>query len=126
MVLRVAILGIVGSVLCLLLKKGAPELGLLLALAASMLLVLIGMQLASAIFGFAEALREAAALSPALIQPVFQTVGIGIVTKLAADVCKDAGQSAIAGAVELAGTCAAIYIALPLMQTVFEMIARLI
>jgi len=125
-VIRVAILGIVGSVLALMLKKGAPELGLLLTIAATLLIVVIGMQIASTILAFADALSGAALLSPSLIQPVFQTVGIGILTKLAADVCKDAGQGAIAGAVELAGTLTAIYIALPLMQTVFELIGRLL
>ena len=125
-VIRVAILGIVGSVFGLMLKKGAPELGLLLALAATLFIVVAGMQIGSTILEFVEVLRGAAMLSPTLIQPVFQTVGIGILTKLAADVCKDAGQGAIAGALELAGTLAAIYIALPLMQTVFEMIGRLL
>lgn len=123
-VIRVAIAGIVGSVLSLMLQKGAPEIGLVLAIAASLLILLIGVQVASTILDFARVLQHAAALSPALLMPVFQTVGVSILTKLSADVCRDAGQGAIAGAVELAGAVIAIYIALPLMQTVFEMIAR--
>lgn len=124
--IRVAIAGIVGAVLSLVLKKGAPELSLLLAIAATVLILVIGMQIAGAILEFATVLQEAAALSPGLLHPLLQTVGIGILTKIASDVCKDAGQGAIAGAVELAGTIAAIYIALPLMQAVFEMIGRLL
>ena len=96
----------------------------MLAIAASLLILLIGVQVASTILDFARVLQHAAALSPALLMPVFQTVGVSILTKLSADVCRDAGQGAIAGAVELAGAVIAIYIALPLMQTVFEMIAR--
>jgi len=125
-IIRVAIAGIVGSVLSLVLKRGAPEIGLILAIAASLLILIVGMELVSTILGFARVLQNAASLSPALLTPVFQTVGIGILTKLSADVCRDAGQGAIAGAVELSGTVAAIYIALPLMQTVFEMIGRLL
>jgi len=125
-IIRVAIAGIVGSVLSLVLKRGAPEIGLVLAIAASLLIVTLGMQVVSTILGFARVLQDAASLSPALLMPVFQTVGIGILTKLSADVCRDAGQGAIAGAVELSGTVAAIYIALPLMQAVFEMIGRLL
>ena len=125
-IIRVAIAGIVGSVLSLVLRRGAPEIGLILAVAASLLILIVGMELTSTILSFARVLQNAASLSPALITPVFQTVGIGILTKLSADVCRDAGQGAIAGAVELSGTVAAIYIALPLMQAVFEMIGRLL
>jgi len=125
-IIRVAIAGIVGSVLSLVLRRGAPEIGLILAIAASLLILIVGMELTSTILSFARVLQNAASLSPALIMPVFQTVGIGILTKLSADVCRDAGQGAIAGAVELSGTVAAIYIALPLMQAVFEMIGRLL
>ena len=124
--IRVAIAGIVGSVLSLMLRKSVPEIGLILAIAATLLIVIVGMQAVGTILGFARVLQAAANLSPALLMPVFQTVGIGILTKLSADVCRDAGQGAIAGAVELAGTIAAIYIALPLMQIVFEMIGGLL
>jgi len=125
-VIRIAIAGVVGSVLSLMLGRGAPEIGLLLAILASLLIVVLGMQIMSTILDFARVLQHAAALSPALLIPVFQTLGIGLLTKLSSDVCRDAGQGAIAGAVELSGTIAAIYIALPLMQTVFEMIGRLL
>jgi len=108
------------------LRKSVPEIGLILAIAATLLIVIVGMQVVSAVLDFARVLQTAANLSPALLMPVFQTVGIGILTKLSADVCKDAGQGAIAGAVDLAGTIAAIYIALPLMQMVFEMIGGLL
>jgi len=126
LVIRALILGVVGSVLCLVLKKNSPELGLMLALATALLVMGLGVELIGAIVHFAETLNDAAGLSPALLGPVLKTVGIGILTRLAADICKDAGQGAIASTVELAGTVAALYIALPLMQTVFQMIGGLL
>jgi len=126
LITRALILGVVGSVLCLVIRKNSPEIGLILALSVSFLVVGLGIELIVAILGFVEALQDAAGLSPALIVPVLKTVGIGILTRLAADICKDAGQSAIASTMELAGTVAALYIALPLMQTVFRMIGGLL
>ena len=126
LILRAVVLGLVGAVLCLVIQKKSPELGLVLALAVALLVVGLGLELVGAILDFAALLQDAAGLSPALLRPVLKTVGIGILTRIAADICKDAGQSAIAGAVELAGTVAALYIALPLMQTVFQMIGGLL
>ena len=119
-------MGVVGSVLSLVIKKNSPEMSLLLALAVALLVVGLGLELIRAVLDFARVLQDAAGLSPALIGPVMKTVGIGILTRLAADICKDAGQAAIASTVELAGTVAALYIALPLMQTVFQMIGGLL
>ena len=124
--IRAVILGLVGSTLCLVIKKNSPELGLVLALSIALLVVGLGMELISTILDFVEVLQDAAGLSPALLAPVVKTVGIGIITRIAADICKDAGQGAIASTVELAGTVAALYIALPLMQTVFRMIGGLL
>ena len=126
LLIRAVILGLVGSALCLVIKKNSPEMGLILALAVALLVVGLGLQFISAILDFVTLLQEAAGLSSALLSPVLQTVGIAILTRLAADICKDAGQGAIAGMVELAGTVAALYIALPLMQTVFQMIGGLL
>ncbi|MCL2829053.1 MAG: stage III sporulation AC/AD family protein [Oscillospiraceae bacterium] len=126
LVIRAVLLGLVGSVICLVIRRESPEMSLILALTVAVLVVVLAVDVLETVLAFAETLRAAAGLSPAVVRPVLGTVGIGILTRLATDICKDAGQSAIASAVELMGTVAAIYIALPLMQTVFEMIGGLL
>ena len=126
MVIQTVILGVVGAVMCLVIQRGSPELSLVLALVVSLLVVVIAFEIITAILEFVDILREAAQLSPAVIGPVLKTVGISMLTRLAADTCRDAGQGSIGTAVELAGTVAAIYIALPLMRTVFDMLGRLL
>ena len=125
-VARTVILGIVGAVMCLVIKKGSPEISLVLAIAVSFLVLAFAIEIITAILEFMEVIRDAAELSPVVMGPVVRTVGISILTRLAADTCKDAGQAGIASAVELAGTVAAIYVALPLMRTVFDMVGRLL
>ena len=126
MLLQAVAIGIVGSVLGLILKRSSPEIGLILALAVALLVLGLGARVMGVILDFADTLQSAADLSPVLFGPVLQTVGIGILTRISSDVCKDAGQGAIASTVELAGTVAALYIALPLMQAVFQMIGGLL
>ena len=125
-VARTVILGIVGAVMCLVIKKGSPEVSLVLAMAVSLLVLAFALQLIMTILEFVDMIREVSDLSPVMTGPVLKTVGISIVTRLAADTCKDAGQGAIAAAVELSGTVVAIYVALPLMQTVFDMVGGLL
>ena len=69
---------------------------------------------------------EMGGVSPAVLLPVIKSVGIGICSRVAADLCKDSGQGAMAQCVELAGTVCALYTALPLMESLLDMLETLI
>ncbi len=122
---QAAALGLAGAVIALLLKKNAPELGLALSLAVC----LMGGYLALELFGQLREVLELAqaqtGLSPAIVSPVLKCVGLGVVTRLAADLCKDAGQGAVASTVELCGAACAVVTALPLIRSLLQMIGEL-
>jgi len=63
-------------------------------------------------------------LAAGTVSVVLKATGIGLVAHLAGDLCRDAGQTAAAGAVELVGTAGIFYVAIPLMQTVLDMITE--
>ena len=74
----------------------------------------------------ADKLARTGGLSPQVVEPVMKTVGIAIVTRLAADFCKDAQEGGLASAVELAGTALALSAALPLMSSVLDVLMELL
>ena len=123
---RALALAIVGCIFILLLKPKAAEIGLMLSIGVSVLVFILGIELLRGIFDFINLLQNATNLSPEMIGPVMKVVGIGIVSRISADICKDAGQTAIGNVVELIGTITALFVSLPLMQTVFQMIGRLL
>jgi len=125
-VVKAVVLGLIGTILCLVVQKGSPELALLLAISVGMLLTLYALGIISQVTEFIELIADESGLSSAIISPMLKTMGIGTLTKITSDICKDAGQSAIASAVEMVGAASAIYIALPLMKTVFQMIIDLL
>ena len=124
-VFQVTGLCVVGALLALVLKKGSPELALLLALAdvAAVLLFLMG-----ALGELMEFLREigaASGLSEDLFIPLYKTVGIALVVKAGGSLCRDAGESALASAVETAGTVCALLVSLPLLRAVLALLLEL-
>lgn len=50
----------------------------------------------------------------------FKALGICIITGFTADLCRDFGQTALAGRAELAGRCAIFLISLPLISSLLE------
>ena len=65
-------------------------------------------------------------ISPALLRPMLQTVGLALVTKLAAALCRDAGEGSLAAFVEVAGAAAAVLVALPLLKMVLQLVMGLL
>ena len=79
----------------------------------------------SEIVSFLKQLIELADLSSAVFAPVIKCMGIAIITKLSCELCKDAGQGGIASAVEYTGAVAAVYTALPLLETTLNLLVNI-
>ena len=124
--LKAAAVAVVGAVLGLVLKKNTPEISLLLSMAISCAVLALGAELLKDVLDFVTSLTEVTNISSASISAVLKAVGIGIVTRIAVDICKDSGQTSAASSVELAGTVTALFVAMPLMETVLEMIRSLL
>lgn len=122
---QIVALGLLGAVLAVLLKKHTPELALLLAVAVC------GAALAAVrgvreVWAFLEDLLAAVEISSTLFLPLLKTAGIAVVTRIGADLCRDAGESAVASAVEMAGAMGALLAVLPLMQAAWEVLRSLL
>lgn len=126
LLLKAAITGITGAILSLLLKRSAPELGLAVSVAVSLMAAALAMELVSGLSEVLSLVKEQTGLSPAVVGPVMKCVGVGIVTRISADVCQDAGQSAAASAVELCGAACALVTALPLIRALLKMISEML
>lgn len=126
LLVKAAVTGIAGAIIALLLKKTSPELGLALSVAVSLMGALLAMELAAGLGDILEMVKEDIGLSPAVVAPVIKCVGIGIVTRLSADICKDAGQSAAASAVELCGAACALATSMPLIRSLLAVVREFV
>ncbi len=64
-----------------------------------------------------DALLNAGGISSEETAALSKGIGICIITELAADTCRDAGESALATAAELTGKTSLLLISLPLLET---------
>lgn len=119
------VIGLITVVFTTLLKKHSGEMALVLTVAACAVMGLLILKLTEPVVSFLTQLRSLAGMDAALMTPLLKTVGIGLLTQLATAVCTDAGESAIARLIELCGGVLAIYVALPLLEAVIDMIQNM-
>ena len=120
-ILRLAAIAVTAALCAAVVRKGAAELGLVLAVTAGAVLLSTSLDALSSVRALMDLLSDTAGLSPAVLAPVVKTSGIAILTRLAAELCGDAGESGIAAFVETAGTILALAVSLPLVGGVLKM-----
>lgn len=123
---KIAAAALFAALIVLLLRRSNPELAV--PLSAVVCVFAFGAVLA-VLQPVVELLVEAermSGLSAVYFRPVIKCVAIGIISKAAADLCRDSAQSAMAGAVELGGTAAALLTALPLLRSFLQLLQGLL
>ena len=121
--LALGAVGVVAALFAVMVRQRAPEMALVLAMAACVLLLWNTLPLLESIRDVMEELASLTEISPALL---LQTVGLALVTKLAAALCRDAGEGSLAAFVEVAGAAAAVLVALPLLKMVLQLVMGLL
>ncbi len=125
-VIKAAAIAVVSALCILLIKKSNQELGLAAALAAAAVICFAAVRLFESILELVRYTILQTGLSSALFLPIIKCVGIAVVVNVTSGLCKDAGQSGIASALEMLGSAAALFTALPLIYSLLETIGGLI
>lgn len=122
----IAGLGIIAAVLCVIVRQYKPEMALGISIACGVLILtsVIAM-LAPSVSEIAE-LTEAAGLDEGWAAILLKALAVCYITQLSSDCCRDAGESAIAGKIELAGKAAIVVISLPVFSQLATLVTGLI
>ena len=119
---KCAALGIAASLMGLALRKEREDQALLLGLAAAAMISAAAIQSLSGLESLFRKAGDRAGLSAALTLPVLKSLGLALVGRFSAAVCRDAGQASAASAVELASVCAILCVSLPLLQSLLDLV----
>lgn len=125
-IVSLAGLAILSAVLCVIVRQYKPEAALGIGLACGVIILgsVIGM-LAPSIEAI-TALTQAAGIDNSFAQILLKALAVCYITQLSADCCRDAGESAIASKLELAGKAAIVVISLPVFTSLAELVTGLL
>ena len=104
---------------------GGRSTALLLAVGAAVVVALALAGVVKELLAFLGELGSASGVSADLFMPLYKTIGIALVVQVGGNLCRDAGESALASVVETAGTLCALLAALPLLRAVLDMLLEL-
>lgn len=122
---KAAVAALLCAVCCLLIKANNPEYAFVLGTLCAVCVCCTAAGMISPLAKLVSEVIRDSGLPSAIFAPIIKCVGIAVLTKLICNLCKDAGQNGTSSAVEYLGNAAAIYTAMPLLQTLLKTLERL-
>ena len=113
--LRAVFLCVAGALVCAVLKGPKPEFRLAAAMAAGLAAAAMSMDGIRTGVTALQGLSSAAGMDGGTGSTLLRATGVAMIAEFGAQLCRDAGESALAGRVELAGRAALIGMTVPLL-----------
>ena len=113
-------IAIISAALFVVIKKYSPEYAVFAEVASVILVLFLVYPYTKDIIDFYYEYVDSGGVDRSYLKVVLKTIGIAVLTQFSSDVCKDAGQSALAGKIEFAGKLLIAVLALPMAKTLIE------
>lgn len=125
-IVKIVGVGLIATVLVILLKQYRPEFALYLSLAAGVLLFSMVIGKVASIVELLQNLANKSNFHSQFLFILLKITGIAILTEFAVSIAKDAGESAIASKIDLAGKVLVISLSIPILTNLVETITTLL
>ncbi len=118
--LKIAVFVIAGVVLLVLTRKNAPVIAIICEIALVAVIILNVIPEAEKLISLFDSFDRVSSIGETSLKIMFKTFGILAIGAVVADICRDNGESAVAGGVELGMKILAVSCALPVLTAVVE------
>jgi len=124
-ILQIIGLALVATVLIAVLKANRPEIAIQISIATGIIVFAMILGKISAVVELLNSYAQKINIDTIYLSTLLKIVGIAYIAKFGAEVCKDAGENAIASKVELAGKVMIIVLAVPIITSLMELIINI-
>lgn len=124
-VIKVSAVSLIAAACAILLKKAVPEISYGISVLTAAVICLVSLGVLTPLKELAADMISKTGQSPAIFLPIIKCVGIALTVKIVSGLCRDAGQSAAAAAIEYSGCAAALIISVPLIRSMLSLLEEL-
>lgn len=117
---------LIAAVLGVVLSRQGKDISLLLSLAVCCMVLLVAVRYLEPVMEFLDTLATLSNLDSDLMNTMLKVVGIGLIAELASLICADSGNSAMGKAVEFLAAGAVLWLSIPMMTTLLELIQQIV
>lgn len=116
----IALMGVLAALGISWMKGVKPEFGTVMSIAGTVAVFAIGLSRVGYLMDTIEELKGWLPIKETYLKLMLKMMGISFLAEFAANICKDAGCSAIAGQIELFGKISVLVTGMPVVLALFE------
>ena len=120
--LEAAVIGIAGVLLALQIKQARPEYAVYLSVATGVFLLIMAAQRLEVVVESVRLIQNSISIQSSYIQVLLKIIGITYISEFAADICRDAGYSAVAGQIGIFAKLSILAVSIPIVTALLDTI----
>ena len=121
-IVKVVAVALVTVIATIIVKQVKPEIAMLITLAGSIIIIALTIQMLQNVFGSFLGIFDKTGVSSSLFVPVLKIIGIGYLCEFGANLCVDGGCNSIADKILFCGKITILIIALPIINSVIDVV----
>lgn len=118
--------GIIAVSLIIILKQQKQEIALLCVVASSVIMLTFIFDDLKNVISLIDKLVIDSAIDSSFLKIILKVVGISYMVEFGKDICKDAGESAIANKIEIAGKVIIVSLSIPVIASLLDIVSELV
>ncbi len=116
---------LIAVVLALVLHQQGKDMSLILSIAMCCMVLIAAMAYLKPVIAFIRELQSIGRLDSDMVRIMLKAVGIGLTAEIASLICTDAGNGALGKTVQILASAVILWLGLPLMQALMDMIQQM-
>lgn len=124
-IVQILVIGIIAAIIVVMLKDERPEIAMQLSLAVGIVIFLLMLSKLTIVMQALQQIALKVNVDITYLNIVLKIIGIAYLASFGIEICKDAGQSSIAGKIEIAGKILIISLAIPVLMAVMDMVLKI-
>ncbi|MBQ8522687.1 MAG: stage III sporulation protein AD [Clostridia bacterium] len=125
-IVKVVAVGLITVIATIIVKQVKPEIAMLITLTGSIIIIILSIQMLQGVFGSFMSIFNKTGVSNSLFVPVLKIIGIGYLCEFSANLCVDGGCNSIADKILFCGKITILIIALPIINSVIDVVLELL
>ena len=125
-IIQIVAIGLISLILIIIIKQYRPEFAIYISIITGIIIVLMVLDKITYVIAILKELANKSGINSEYIQILLKITGIAYLTEFGINICLDSNEKAIASKIELGGKIIMIYLSLPIILELLNIIAKVI
>ncbi len=125
-IIKIVGLGLVATILIVIIRQQRPELAVQLSIIVGAVIFTMMLGKINSVITVMQQLAQKSNISLLYMGTILKIVGVAYIAEFGAQICRDAGEGAVAAKIEFAAKVIVIVLAIPIIAAVFDSLLKLV